>query len=114
MGVYKRAVQFTPFAALKGYYEELQKREHALTRVEKIELMEDAAELLQRELEKLERGRMAEITYFSEGAYVTVRGMFAGIDPVRRKLKIVKTEIDLDAILCIRTKETTGGCQKRK
>lgn len=112
MGVYKRAVQFTPFAALKGYYEELQKREAALVKTEKIELMEDAAELLQRELEKLRRGEPAEITYFEEGTYRTVRGLFAGMDPIRRKLKVVKKEIDMDAVLRIRTEEAAGSCRK--
>lgn len=102
MGMYKRAVQFTPFAALKGYYEALRAREAQLERVEKVELMEDAAELLQRELDALKRGQPAEIVYFSDGQYVALRGLFAGIDPVRRTLKIVKTEIDLDAIVQIR------------
>ena len=105
MGIYKRAVQFTPFAALRGYYEELRAREEQLEKVEKVELMEDAAELLQRELEMLERGRPAEIVYFSDGRYVSLRGLFSGIDPVRRTLKIVKTEIDLDAIVQIRRGE---------
>lgn len=102
MGMYKRAVQFTPFAALRGYYEEIRAREKRLEKVEKVELMEDAAELLQWELERLERGKPVEILYFSDGAYVSLRGLFSGIDPVRRKLKIVKTEIDMDMILRIR------------
>ncbi|MBE7025338.1 MAG: YolD-like family protein [Ruminococcaceae bacterium] len=103
MGIYKRATQFTPFAALRGYYEEIQLREKRLERVEKIELMEDAAELLNRDLAALVRGQPVEIIYFSDGTYLSIRGLFAGIDPLRRKLKVVKTEIDLDAVIQIRS-----------
>ena len=106
MGIYKRATQFTPFAALRGYYEEILRREERLARVDKIELMEDSAELLDRALHRLALGQDVEIVYFADGTYRLLRGLFSGIDSVRRTIKIVKTEIPLDALLQVRHTES--------
>lgn len=106
MGIYKRATQFTPFAALRGYYEELLCQEKRLSRVEKVELMEDSAQLLDRALHRLALGQDVEIVYFKDGTYRLLRGLFSGIDSVRRTIKIVKTEIPLDALLQVRHTES--------
>ncbi len=100
MGVYKRAVQFTPFAALRGYYEMLRERERV--RVEKAELMEDAAEMLSRKLSRVEKGQLLEVIHYSDGEYISTTGLVSSVDLFRRKLTIVKTEIAMDAILELR------------
>ncbi len=94
--MHNRAVQFTPFAALRGYYDLLRGRERV--RVPQKELMEDAAEILSRKLSQLEKGKMVEVIHYADGEYIATRGIVSRIDKTGRKLTIVKTEIDFDKI----------------
>jgi len=99
--MHNRAVQFTPFAALRGYYDLLRGRERV--RVPKKELMEDAAEILSRKLALLEKGQMVEVIHYADGEYIATQGIATRIDKIGRKLTIVKTEIDFAMIYSLQT-----------
>lgn len=106
-----RAAQFSPFAALTGYDETI--RETGRRTDTASELAEDEKELLDRDLQELER-RLPErpqtaVTYFipdprkSGGAYAEAAGRLLGIDRHRRRLILEDgSVIPLDKICRIR------------
>ncbi len=96
MSMLNRAAQFSPFAALTGYEESI--AETARLTESKIELSEDALEILNRKLnmieEKIAEKPFVTITYFVEdslkdgGAYVDVSGNVTKLDTFNRLLYI--------------------------
>ena len=62
-----RAMQFAPFAALKGYYEAVRIQER-ITEPKK-ELSEDEAEAISNTLNKLQVGTTVKIRYYDVDAY---------------------------------------------
>lgn len=83
MPIADRAAQFSPFAALTGHHEAI--REVARITVERVELDEQAREILDLRLQRLLENRAARhevrVTYFSRdsskdgGAYFTLTGI---------------------------------------
>ena len=94
MSNYDRAAQFSPFAALKGYEEEID--EAARLTDAKIELdgaqIDELNEKLLLLREQLDQKPAVKITYFkpdvkkSGGAYLVVNGNLKKIDAYNRKL----------------------------
>ena len=97
MPVAERAAQFSPFAALTGFEDAI--RETGRLTDSKVELDEDARELLDEKIKRLRRlqaesGEMpwAAVTYFRPdekkdgGAYVTVTGRVKRVDEYERVL----------------------------
>lgn len=91
-----RAKIFAPFAALHGYQEAIQKRDRIL--VPQICLSEEAKELLNQQLQKLQPGVSVTVTFFAAedvsgdaplGQYTTITGTVKKVDP-------------LDGMLCLR------------
>ena len=64
----KRAEQFLPFDALKGFKEAIKEKEKIY--VDKIEPSEELIEKINFYLNKLERGMMVKIIYFSNNKYL--------------------------------------------
>ncbi|MGI6501729.1 MAG: hypothetical protein ACOX1S_12825 [Anaerostipes sp.] len=103
-----RAAQFAPFAALTGYEDAI--LETGRLTEKKIELDEDARELLDIKLQMisshLEEKRQIKITYFKEderkdgGAYVTVEGVIKKISTIKRDIFLQdRTKIRMDDII---------------
>ncbi|MDD3746936.1 MAG: hypothetical protein PHD70_10750 [Anaerostipes sp.] len=103
-----RAAQFAPFAALTGYEDAI--LETGRLTDKKIELDEDARELLDIKLQMisshLEEKRQIKITYFKEderkdgGAYVTVEGFIKKISTIKRDIFLQdRTKIRMDDII---------------
>lgn len=101
-----RAVQFMPFAALKGYYDCIHEQEHI--KEERRELSEDEAEELSAVLNKVERGTMLRVVYYNKDFYDTLEGMVSEFDPVFRRLKIVRREVPFDDIYRVEILDKTG------
>ena len=91
-----RAIQFAPFAALKGYYELIRERERVV--VDKKELMEDGAELLSEKLLHIKIGMMLKIIHYSEGEYISTEGVVTVVDFENRYITVVKNKILFDDI----------------
>jgi len=83
----QRAKQFMPFAALKGYEEELRKKEKVV--VPRAELSEDMLELLDRKFRQIRKQDMVTVTWYHNGESLRVTGMVAKIDCDQRILQIV-------------------------
>lgn len=90
-----RAKQFMPFAALKGFEQELEAAE--FRPVEKVVFSEDAAEELDRKLHEVRPGDMVSVIYYKKtargGTYLTRTGMVAKVDLIDRSLTLVKERI---------------------
>ena len=99
MGRAERAKQFMPFAALKGYYEALRKKEKIV--VEKKELAEEYMAELELELRQVKRNDIITVVYFCKTEYLQVTGQVTKIDKVYRVLKVVNTRINFDDLYSI-------------
>ena len=93
MSVYDRAAQFAPFAALTGYEEAVSECARLTDR--KINLDSDGVEELNYKILDILRegeGCAISVTYFekdkrkSGGAYITIKGIFRGVDELSGKL----------------------------
>ncbi len=115
MSMRDRAAQFSPFAALTGYEDVIE--EAARVTDEKIDLSEDEAEEMNRELlaigERIDDEPIVSVLYFcsdltkSGGAYVSMEGKVKSIDAYNRKIlfKDGKSVLFSD-IMEIKRKET--------
>lgn len=103
MSVEKRAKQFMPFAALKGYEDALRAMEKI--KVDKISLTEERKEELDRILHVLQRNDMVEVVYFRDEEYIRMRGRIARLDLDARILKVVNTKISFEDIYRLEKEE---------
>ena len=92
----ERARQFMPFAALRGF-EELIRQQERVTSPRR-ELSEEAGERLSARLSALHRGDLVRVIYYKEDAYVTMDGIVSEIDPVERRLRVIKTYIPFEDV----------------
>ena len=111
----QRAKQFMPFAALKGFEEEIALAE--FRPVDKVEFCEDAAEELDRKLHDIHPGDMVEVVYYTKtargGTYLRRTGMVSKVDLVDRTLTVVKTPIPFSDLYDIDiAKQSERGCVK--
>lgn len=82
-----RAKQFAPFDALKGLQEALRMEEYKHERIEKGDLSQEKIEEISAVISNLEKGDNAEIKYFVDGYYKTVKGKIK-IDIIEQKIFI--------------------------
>ena len=94
-----RAKQFMPFAALKGYEEALRAKEKVI--VPRIELSEEMAQELDRNLHQIRNKDVLTVVYYNGEDYVKITGMVSRLDPDARILKIVNTKILFEDMVSI-------------
>lgn len=94
-----RAMQFAPFAALKGYYETVRMQER-ITEPRR-DVSEEDAETISHTLNNLRIGVTVKVRYFDIDSYTTITGVVAEINYPYRRLKIIKTSIPFDDIYSI-------------
>ena len=92
----ERARQFMPFAALRGFEELI--REQTKETAPKKELSEERAARLSAVLSRLERGMLVKVIYYAKDGYVTLHGMVSDVNFPMRRITVVKTEIQIDAL----------------
>ena len=85
-----RAKQFLPFDALKGLQEAL--REKEIEYEEKKELSEESLNDLQKEFNKIEKGKKVKIRYYINSQYKNSEGIITKIDYIRKKITINMNE----------------------
>jgi len=100
-----RAMQFAPFAALKGYYESIRNQER-ITQPKK-ELSDDDSELISNTLNILKMGMNVKIRYYDIDSYITIEGTITEVNLPYHKLKVNKTTIPFADIysICINGRE---------
>ena len=93
-----RARQFSPFAALRGYYELVHERERVPTRrpLSDVEARELGAALAQ-----VRRGQLVRATFYENDAYRTVVGTVSQVDMIYHDLWIVRERIPFDELCAL-------------
>lgn len=94
-----RARQFSPFAALRGYYELVHERERVIE--PRRSLSEEEARALDEAVANLQRGAMARVVYYEKDAYRTIVGTVSQVDMIYHDLWIVRTRIPFDELCAL-------------
>ncbi len=92
-----RARQFSPFAALRGYYELVHERDRVIE--PRRPLSEEEARALDATIADLQRGAMVRAVFYEKDAYRTIVGTVSQVDMIYHDLWIVRTRIPF-ASLC--------------
>ena len=109
MTLQNRAKIFSPFAALRGYDEQLAEEKQRTERVRKRILTEEEMSDLSDKLMQVTKGMTITVRYFVEdtthpeiqavGNYVTLTGKVESIDPVFRTLQIAKEVVPFEDLV---------------
>lgn len=94
-----RAAQFSPFAALTGYYDLVRERERVTE--SRREPSEEEAARISGELAAVCKGQIVRVIHYERGAYVTTEGIVTCVDPVSRELTVVRHHIAFDDVWCV-------------
>ncbi len=95
----RRAKQFIPFSALKGYEEALRAMERIV--VDKKELSEERKEELDEILHELRPGDMVTAIFYENEEYIKITGLVSKIVTDSGYIKIVNKKIALDDIFSL-------------
>ena len=95
-----RAKQFMPFDSLKGFKEEISKRQKVV--VKKRNLSEDDLINLNRLINIIQIGMIVTIEYYDGVDYIKLSGVVSKINLELRYICIVKTKIIIDNIIDIK------------
>lgn len=109
MSIQNRAKIFSPFAALRGYDEQLAEEKQRIERVTKRILTEEEMSDLSDKLMQVTKGMTITVHYFVEdtahpeipavGNYVTLTGKVDSIDPMFRTLQIAKEVVPFEDLV---------------
>lgn len=94
-----RARQFMAFAALKGYYDLIEKKNEQYDIEDKKELSNEEIEQISNTIKELEIGSIISVIYYNKTRYEKVTGALTDINPERHTLRIIKTDIKFEDIL---------------
>nr|DAL91636.1 MAG TPA: hypothetical protein [Caudoviricetes sp.] len=95
MSITNRAKIFSPFAALRGFDDEISSEGASKLLVKKVELSDDEKNNLSDKLLQVKKGMKVVVRYFvktteSTGKYMSLTGTVVMIDPVYRELKVTQ------------------------
>lgn len=88
MAISNRAKIFSPFAALRGYEDEIASEGHEHTKTQRIELSEEGKERIGSKLMQLQKGEAITIRYFTDGYYENLTGKVESVDGIYKELKL--------------------------
>lgn len=94
-----RARQFSPFAALRGYYELVHERERVIE--SRRPLSEEEARALDATIADLQRGAMVRAVFYEKEAYRTIVGTVSQVDMIYHDLWIVRERIPFDELCAL-------------
>ena len=100
MPISDRAKQFSPFSALRGLEEALQKKEEALSLVTKPDLSPEKEAEINQILEELHKGDTAKIKFFNNGVIDVVIGKISFIS--NEEIEIEDLTIKMSDVLDVR------------
>lgn len=88
MSIANRAKLFSPFAALRGYEDEIASEGKDHLKGKRIELSEEQKELLGKRIGQLKKNQSVKIKYFTDGYYEELPGKVDSVDAINKELKI--------------------------
>lgn len=95
MSITNRAKIFSPFAALRGFDDEISSEGATKLLVKKVELSDEEKNTLSDKLLQVKKGMKVVVRYFvrtaeNTGKYLSLTGTVVMIDPVYRELKVMQ------------------------
>lgn len=95
MSITNRAKIFSPFAALRGFDDEIFNEGASKLLVKKVELSDEEKNTLSDKLLQVKKGMKVVVRYFvkateSTGKYISLTGTVVMIDPIYRELKVMQ------------------------
>ena len=95
MALSNRAKIFSPFAALRGFDDEISSEGASKLLVKKVELSDEEKDALSDKLLQVKKGMKVVVRYFvrtteNTGKYISMNGTVVMIDPVYRELKVMQ------------------------
>ncbi len=99
MKISDRAKQFMPFASLRGFDEEVRKKERV--EIDKKNLTEEEQTELSQKVISLKKGDLVTVVYYLFGEYKRNTGIITALDLTLKNLTIVKNKIDFEDIYSI-------------
>ena len=89
MPISNRAKIFSPFAALRGYEDEIASEGRDHLKGNRIELSEEGKEALSQKISQLRKGQKVTIRYFTDGYYEDVVGVLDAVDTINKELPTI-------------------------
>ena len=83
-----RAKIFSPFAALRGYEDEIASEGRDHLNGNRIELFEEGKQALNQKISQLRKGQELTIKYFTDGYYENIAGILDAVDAINKELRI--------------------------
>lgn len=88
MSISNRAKIFSPFAALRGYEDEIASEGKDHLKGKQIELSEEQKELLGNKIGQLRKNQLVNVKYFTDGYYEDLPGRVDSVDAINKELRI--------------------------
>ena len=88
MSISNRAKIFSPFAALRGYEDEIASEGKDHLKGKQIELSEEQKELLGNNIGQLRKNQLVKVKYFTDGYYEDLPGRVDSVDAINKELRI--------------------------
>jgi len=88
MTAQNRAKIFSPFAALRGYEDEIASEGKDHLKGKRIELSEEQREILGNKIGQLRKNQLVKVKYFTDGYYEDLPGKVDSVDAINKELKI--------------------------
>ncbi len=88
MSISNRAKIFSPFAALRGYEDEIASEGKDHLKGKQIELSEEQKELLGNKIGQLRKNQLVKVKYFTDGYYEDLPGRVDSVDAINKELRI--------------------------
>ena len=88
MPMSNRAKIFSPFAALRGYEDEIASEGRDHLKGHRIELSEEGKEALSQKISQLRKGQAITVKYFTDGYYEDIVGVLDAVDAINKELRI--------------------------
>ena len=99
MKISDRAQQFAPFASLRGFDEEVRKKERV--EIDRKNLSEEEQLELSQKVISLKKGDLITVVYYLFGEYKKTTGVITAIDLTLKNLTVVKTKLEFEDIYSI-------------
>ena len=84
MPMSNRAKIFSPFAALRGYEDEIASEGRDHLKGNRIELSEEGKQALNQNISQLRKGQEVTIKYFTDGYYENIAGILDSVDAINK------------------------------
>ena len=88
MPMSNRAKIFSPFAALRGYEDEIASEGRDHLKGNRVELSEEGKEVLNQKISQLRKEQEITIEYFTDGYYEDIAGVLDAVDVINKELRI--------------------------